>query len=521
MKLTLPAKVALGIIAQIAVFCAALLFLAVTSERLSEDLTILKQELEPATDDLRALVTEIKNHEDLLTTGSMDDLARVARWLPQSRITSRLVLDANALKRATTSRLVQDSAAQELSSAVALLEESVFGNRLLSGIDRPAWIGGAANPPKNHSTLLEQALSRLATALKYKREHEALGMARDLLRVMRYTRENVTVAFKTASAVRRDADHELLKRRSKASIGFVVAISGSVVAALVLLFFSIKSLRPVGDLASAVRRLAAGDYSEVSMRSSPELADLSEALNSMAENLRHRESEQERRSEEMMRTERLAVVGRMASVVAHEVRNPLNSIALNVDLLGEMLANNGKSLEVLKAVQGEVDRLADITEEYLRFGRMPKGVMAICDLTRIVRDTMDFMSGEFAGAQIKTSMDLPSDALKVVTDEGQFRQALMNILRNALEAMPTGGTLTLVAFEENDRVVLKVTDTGVGIEDSFKERLFEPFATTKARGTGLGLAFVQQAVQESSGRVSVDSNLGEGTTITLELRRSV
>ena len=111
----------------------------------------------------------------------MDDLARVARWLPQSRITSRLVLDANALKRATTSRLVQDSAAQELSSAVALLEESVFGNRLLSGIDRPAWIGGAANPPKNHSTLLEQALSRLATALKYKREHEAPGMARDLL----------------------------------------------------------------------------------------------------------------------------------------------------------------------------------------------------------------------------------------------------------------------------------------------------------------------------------------------------
>jgi len=92
MKLTLPAKVALGMIAQIAVFCAALLFLAVTSERLSEDLTILKQELEPATDDLRALVTEIKNHEDLLTTGSMDDLARVARWLPQSRITSRLVI---------------------------------------------------------------------------------------------------------------------------------------------------------------------------------------------------------------------------------------------------------------------------------------------------------------------------------------------------------------------------------------------------------------------------------------------
>ncbi|HOI10391.1 MAG TPA: ATP-binding protein [Myxococcota bacterium] len=214
----------------------------------------------------------------------------------------------------------------------------------------------------------------------------------------------------------------------------------------------------------------------------------------------------------------------MASVVAHEVRNPLNSIALNVDLLREMLEGPGRdparALDVLRAVQGEVDRLAEITEEYLRFGRMPKGVMAACDLGRVLRETRDFMEGEFAAAGIAVRTELPDVPLRVRTDEGQFRQALINILRNAVEAMPDGGTLTLRAAEQDDRVVVAVADTGVGIPDAFKARLFEPFATTKPRGTGLGLAFVQQVVQESGGDVSIDSAPGRGTTISMVLRRA-
>lgn len=524
MRLTLPARVALGMVAQMAVFCGALLYLAISADRLSEDLSMVKEGLEPAAEDLRTLVAEIKTHEDFLATGRAADLERVTRWLPQARIPARLASDANTLRRVAESRVVHGESGDGLREAAELLGDAVTGTRLLSGSDRPGWIDGAARPPTTHAELFEQALARMGAALARSSEHEAIGMARDLLRVLRHMRAAILKAHAAASTARREADHELFRRRSDASIALVAVTAGSMVAALLLLLVSIRALRPVGDLALAVRRLAAGDYSEVALRSSRELADLSEALNSLAAALRTRETEQERRGEEMMRTERLAVVGRMASVVAHEVRNPLNSIALNVDLLREMLEAPGRdpsrALEVLRAVQGEVDRLAEITEEYLRFGRMPKGVMAACDLGRVVRETRDFMDGEFTAAGIAVRTELTDAPLRVRTDEGQMRQALINILRNAVEAMPDGGTLTLLAGEQGDRIVLSVTDTGVGIPDAFKERLFEPFATTKPRGTGLGLAFVQQVVQESGGEVSIVSPPGSGTTITMMLRRS-
>ncbi len=525
MKLTLPARVALGMVAQMAVFCGALLYLGVTADRLSEDLSAVKEGLEPAAEDLRALVAEIKTHEDFLATGRTADLERVTRWLPQARIPGRVTSHANTLRRVAEARVARGAVADDLRRAADLLAETVEGTRLLSGTDRPPWVDGAARPPATHGALFDETLGRMSAALTRSSEYEATSMARDLLRVLRHMRGGIRTAHAMTAAARRDADHELLRRRADASMALVVVTAGGVVAALLLLLVSIRALRPVGDLALAVRRLAAGDYSEVTMRSSPELADLSEALNSMAATLRARETEQERRSEEMMRTERLAVVGRMASVVAHEVRNPLNSIALNVDLLREMLEapgrDPGRALEVLRAVQGEVDRLAEITEEYLRFGRMPKGVMAACDLGRVLRDTRDFMEGEFVAAGIEVRTQLPEAPLRVRTDEGQFRQALINILRNAVEAMPGGGLLTLAGSELEDRVTLTVTDTGIGIPDAFKARLFEPFATTKARGTGLGLAFVQQVVQESGGEVFIASSPGKGTTITMVLRRAV
>jgi signal transduction histidine kinase len=524
MRLTLPARVALGMVAQMAVFCGALLYVAISADRLSEDLAAVKEGLEPAVEDLRTLVGEIKTHEDLLATGRAADLERVTRWLPRTRIPARIATHANTLRRVAGARVARGKAATELVRAADALAECVDGKRLLTGPDRPGWIDGAARPPATHAALYDEALSRMTAAVGRASEHEASGMARDLLRVLRHMRAGILKAQVAATAARRDTDHELMRRRSDASMALVAVTAGGMVAALLLLLVSIRALRPVGDLALAVRRLAAGDYSEVAMRSSRELADLSEALNSLAATLRARETEQERRSEEMMRTERLAVVGRMASVVAHEVRNPLNSIALNVDLLREMLEGPGRdparALDVLRAVQGEVDRLAEITEEYLRFGRMPKGVMAACDLGRVLRETRDFMEGEFAAAGIAVRTELPDVPLRVRTDEGQFRQALINILRNAVEAMPDGGTLTLRAAEQDDRVVVAVADTGVGIPDAFKARLFEPFATTKPRGTGLGLAFVQQVVQESGGDVSIDSAPGRGTTISMVLRRA-
>jgi signal transduction histidine kinase len=279
----------------------------------------------------------------------------------------------------------------------------------------------------------------------------------------------------------------------------------------------------VTELAQAVRRLARGDYRPVAAgRSSYELADLAKELDALAGALRTREEDITRSRDEKMRAERLAVVGRMASVVAHEVRNPLNSIGLNVELLREMIADRlgPKERDVLDAVDGEVQRLAEITEEYLRFGRLPKGVLATFDAARLARETVEFMAGEISAAGVAAQVRTGGGPAIVSSDEGQLRQALVNVLRNAVEAMPDGGELTVGVETRADRVVLSVADTGCGIPDDFRARLFEPFATTKPRGTGLGLAFVQQVVSESGGEVSIASEPGKGTTVLLSLRRA-
>lgn len=132
-----------------------------------------------------------------------------------------------------------------------------------------------------------------------------------------------------------------------------------------------------------------------------------------------------------------------------------------------------------------------------------------------------FMDSEFSGAGVDVVVKSPEKPLMVVSDEAQLRQALVNLLRNAVEAMPDGGAITVEAAGKGERAVLAVTDCGTGIPDEFRPRLFEPFATTKQRGTGLGLAFVQQVAHECGGEVDIESEVGQGTTVRLFLKRSL
>lgn len=503
------------------VFCGSLFYLVHTAESLFQELKVLKEDLEPPTEDLRKLVSELKTWEDFLVSGQGPDLERARLLMSRARLFPRLAGDAASFRKVASGRNAGNGRTENLESAAGILEEMISGDKLLTG-------SGAARLPDDermgsHQELFDRLVARLDSALTRGAEHETAIISRELLRTVRFLRSGVLRAHHRAAAGRREADQELFRRRADSTIALIALFAGALVVGLVLLLFSVRALRPMGELVLAVQRLARGDHSEVNLRSSRELAELSEALNSLAATLRLRESEQERRSEEMMRTERLAVVGRMASVVAHEVRNPLNSIALNVDLLREMLESSpdqeGRAVDVLRSVQREVDRLAEITEEYLRFGRMPKGVMTPCDVSGIVRDTRDFMEGEFAAASVEVRLDLPRSPSRIWSDGGQMRQALVNILRNAVEAMPGGGQIRVSVRPVGDNVILEVTDTGSGIPESFRERLFEPFATTKARGTGLGLAFVQQVAQESGGEASIESQPGRGTTVRLTLRR--
>jgi signal transduction histidine kinase len=236
-------------------------------------------------------------------------------------------------------------------------------------------------------------------------------------------------------------------------------------------------------------------------------------------------SERKRLEIANLQAERLAVVGTMAAEVAHEVRNPLASITLNLDLvekeIGKLAAGREGLTDEGRALVGEmreeVHRIQRVIEDYLQFARLRKPQIRPVPLNELLDQKLAFIRGEFGGANVKllTHFD---PALKVINaDAEQLWQAMLNLIRNGLEAMPDGGELTIGTWRENGEARLRVADTGKGMTEDQRKQVFMPFFTTKARGTGLGLTLVQQIAVEHGGRVECESTHGKGSTFTIVL----
>jgi signal transduction histidine kinase len=284
--------------------------------------------------------------------------------------------------------------------------------------------------------------------------------------------------------------------------------------ALAVFVFTLRTLRPLGALRKRTQQVAAGDYAQrTGVTSHDEIGDLAREFDAMADAIQERERR-------LIRSERLATVGRMAAQIAHEVRNPLSSIGLNAELLGDELAVGAdEARRLIASIIGEVDRLAEITETYLRFARLPRPKLENEDLGVIVRSVVDFSRGELAQDGIEILVDIAPDLPELPADESQLRQALINLVRNAREAM-AGSTakrleIGVRADRAAGRLTVRVSDSGTGIDRADLGKIFDPFFSTKERGTGLGLALVQQIVVDHGGQIDVESAAGRGTTFTL------
>ena len=306
---------------------------------------------------------------------------------------------------------------------------------------------------------------------------------------------------------------------SLAIVGFSV---GAIVLGVAATFLSQRLLAPIRPLTEAAVRIGRGDYSAgpvPTTDASNEVGVLAREFNQMAASLRARERELQEKQEALLRAEKLATVGRMAAQITHEIRNPLSSIGLNTELLAEELeaGDPAEARRLCGAIAREVDRLTEITEEYLRFARLPKPQLEEEDVAALVRDLVAFVQPELEAAGIRVETELEEN-LAAAVDENQLRQALLNLVRNSREAMPGGGPLRLAARRAADGGVdLLVADTGIGMRAEEVARIFDPFYTTKERGTGLGLSLTQQIVAQHGGVLHCESAPQRGTTFTLHL----
>src|SRR5690242_12795085 len=218
------------------------------------------------------------------------------------------------------------------------------------------------------------------------------------------------------------------------------------------------------------------------------------------------------------RQDRLAAIGRMAASIAHEIRNPLAAMRGSIQMLRSEMNSDPAQIELMEIILRESDRLNRIITDFLSYARPRSLIQARVDVGDLLHQTFALMrhSPEI-GANQSIVEELPDDALFAEADEGQLKQVFWNLARNALQAMPQGGTLR-ATLEENSHQRLRITftDTGRGMSPEQIEQLFEPFSSTTG-GTGLGLSIVYQIIRDHGGTINVRSRVGQGTTITVEL----
>ena len=221
-------------------------------------------------------------------------------------------------------------------------------------------------------------------------------------------------------------------------------------------------------------------------------------------------------------TERLVELAQLTSGLAHEIKNPLSTIKLNLNLLSEDLAasedeRDRRNLIRLKRLQDEVQRLHDVLDEFLRFAGKMELHRQNHDLRHLIEELIDFFRPQAESTRVVLRSSVPDEPVVCSVDAGLIKQAVLNLMINATQAMSDGGELLLRLRREKDQAALEVIDTGPGIEPEACEKIFQAYYSTRPGGSGLGLPLTRRIVRQHGGDIQVHSELGKGTRFVVWL----
>jgi len=305
----------------------------------------------------------------------------------------------------------------------------------------------------------------------------------------------------------------------KRSLATSLVFLGGVGAAL---FLAYRLTSPLKRLSEAVERVSAGNLeASVPVVRGDEIGRLQVSFNRMLEKLR----ENRRLESQLRRAERAGSLGRLASAVAHEIRNPLNFVSLSVDHLRTDLAPEDpvrarEHEETLLSIKEELHRVDAMVTEFLSFGRPGRLRLQTCRLEEIVQDVLRLAAPAADRQKVVLHSEIPPGLPPITADPDGMRICLQNLVTNGIQAMPRGGKLTLsVQPLEPESVCFSVEDQGVGIAPDDWEKIFEPYFSTKETGVGLGLAITRRIIQEHDGEIDVASVPGGGTRFQVRLLR--
>jgi signal transduction histidine kinase len=324
------------------------------------------------------------------------------------------------------------------------------------------------------------------------------------------------------------------RKEHRRSLAIVLSVSGGgvLLLAVLLRFFYRWVFRPIRDLQAGVARVSRGDFSHpIQVHSQDELQELAQAFNEMTAKLsamyEELSSQVNERGKQLVRSERLASIGYLAAGVAHEINNPLASIAFCAEglerRLGDLLRRFPREHETitkyLKMIQQEAFRCKSITQGLLEFSRVGEGQRQPTDLAELIQSVLDMVQ-HHPHAQGKKIAFRPIASPVALANPQEIKQVVLNIVVNGLESMDAGGTLAIALSAQGKEAEIAVTDTGCGMDQTVIDKIFEPFFTANrtGKGTGLGLSISQRIIAQHGGEIeAISPGPGRGSTFRVRL----
>jgi signal transduction histidine kinase len=301
------------------------------------------------------------------------------------------------------------------------------------------------------------------------------------------------------------------------SLGFL----GLTFGALGSVFLANRISRPLEGLVEGTIRVARGDLRHrIEVSSRDEIGELASNFNRMTAEILDDRRKLEEASRKLMEAEKLATIGRLATALAHEIRNPLTAVKLNIQRISHHQALGAAEVEQLGIAESGIQQVEKLVKDILSYARAPKLVKSTSQLEILVEEALRFVEEPIEEKAIRVSASF-SELPEIEVDSDQLRQAFLNILLNATEAVGHGGAIAISTglrrTPDGDVAEISFQDDGVGIEDADRASIFEAFFTTKSLGTGLGLTNARKVVELHRGTIEVESEVGRGTKVTILL----
>jgi signal transduction histidine kinase len=317
--------------------------------------------------------------------------------------------------------------------------------------------------------------------------------------------------------IRRTLTEALIPAAVAASIALVIAIVVAVGLAQIV-------VRPIHVIRSGLSRLGQGDFGAKLDLKGDEFKDLGDVFASVTNQLKAVIPDSAKRAQLMELSRRVASLGRLTAGVAHEVKNPLNAMTIHLELLRQKLsagADEQSTEQHLDIIAREIRRLDDVVQGFLKFARPEELTLRRVPPGDLIEEVMKTLEVEANVTGVSLSRDVAAGVPDIEADPGILRQALLNLAKNAVQAMPDGGRLTMSAASTKDgRVEIRVADTGVGIPPENLAKIFDLYFTTKQSGTGIGLSLVYRTIQLHNGDIDVESTPGVGTTFIIKMPKA-